>query len=259
VQGAKEINLVAQDLGHYGRDLARSGPGLPELLEALLSETGVPWFRLLYVYSAGLTDRLVRLMASEARIVPYIDVPIQHASDAVLQRMRRPERQDTIRRNVRWLREAIPDVAVRTTAMVGFPGETDHDFRVLCEFAEEMQFERLGVFAYSEQEGTRSAQYADDVPAEVKQERLDELQELQRAISEDRLGRYVGRETEALVDSLADPDDTGATHVGRVPWQADDVDGVTYVAWGGWVRPGEFVSVRIDANEDVDFRAVALR
>ncbi|MFQ6047427.1 MAG: 30S ribosomal protein S12 methylthiotransferase RimO, partial [Gemmatimonadales bacterium] len=155
-QGAKEINLVAQDLGHYGRDLGREGPKLPDLLERLLAETGVSWFRLLYVYSAGLTQRLVGLMARESRIVPYIDVPIQHASDSVLARMRRPERQHTIREKIRWLRDAIPDIAIRTTAMVGFPGETEEDFRILCDFAEEMEFERLAVFEYSEQEGTRS-------------------------------------------------------------------------------------------------------
>src|SRR5712692_5021441 len=132
-QGAKEVNLVAQDLGHYGRDLGREGPKLPDLLEALLRETSVPWFRLLYVYSAGLTERLVDLLAREPRIVPYIDIPIQHGSDRMLERMRRPERQETIRRKVAWLREAVPDIAVRSTAIVGFPGETEDDFRILCD------------------------------------------------------------------------------------------------------------------------------
>lgn len=258
VQGAKEINLVAQDLGHYGRDLGRSGPKLSDLLEALLRETTVPWFRLLYVYSFGLTERLVDLIATEPRIVPYIDIPIQHASDPVLERMRRPERQQTIREKVRWLREAAPDIAIRTTTIVGFPGETEDDFRVLCDFAEEMTFERLGVFTYSEQADTRAAALDDDVPDEVKRARQEELTELQRSISMDRLARYVGRETRVLVDGVADPDEHGATHVGRVPWQADDVDGVTYVERGGWAAPGDFVTVRVTDNEDYDFRAVAL-
>lgn len=256
-QGAKEINLVAQDLGHYGRDLGRGGPALPELLSALLAETAVPWYRLLYVYSAGLTDHLIGLMAREPRIVPYIDIPIQHASDSLLERMRRPERRDTIRTTVGRLRDAIPDIAIRTTTIVGFPGETDDDFRTLCAFAEEIQFERLGVFTYSEQEGTRAAAYADDVPEDLKRARQDELTELQRVISQDRLGRYVGRETEMLVDALADPDQDGATHVGRVPWQADDVDGVTWLDRGGWARPGDLVRVKIDDNVDYDFRASA--
>jgi ribosomal protein S12 methylthiotransferase len=257
-QGAREINLVAQDLGHFGRDLGRDGPQLPDLLEALLRETGVPWFRLLYVYSAGLTDRLVDLIAREPRIVPYLDMPIQHASDRILERMRRPERRDTIRAKVAWLRDAIPDLALRTTTIVGFPGETDDDFRALCDLADELRFERLGVFPYSEQEGTRAAEFPDDVPDDVKRARQEELTELQRGISEERLARYVGRETDVLVDAVADPDREGATHVGRVPWQADDVDGVTHIERGGWAEPGTLVRARIHSNEDYDFRAVAL-
>src|SRR5947209_16865525 len=157
-QGAREINLVAQDLGHWGRDLGLGGPKLPELLEALLRETAVPWYRLLYVYSAGITDRLVELIAGEPRIVPYLDMPIQHASDPMLERRRRPERLRTLREKLAWLRGAVPDLALRTTCLVGFPGETDDDFRALLAFLEEAQFDRLGAFAYSPQEGTRAVQ-----------------------------------------------------------------------------------------------------
>lgn len=257
-QGAREVNLVAQDLGHWGRDYGRDGAKLPDLLEALLANTQIPWFRLLYVYSAGLTERLVRLLAAEPRIVPYVDLPIQHGSDRMLQRMRRPERRETIRRKVRELREAVPDIAVRTTAIVGFPGERDEDFAALCELAEEVEFERLGVFTYSAQEGTHAATYADDVPDYLKRDRQEQLLELQRAISQHRLGRYVGRETPVLVDDTTDPDAGGATHVGRVQWQADDVDGVTFVESGGWAGPGDFLTVRLVDNEDYDFRAVAI-
>jgi len=257
-QGAQEINLVAQDLGHYGRDLGAGGPKLPDLLEALLAETSVPWYRLLYVYSAGLTERLVELVARSSRIVPYLDMPIQHAADRMLERMRRPERVRTLREKLGWLRAAVPDLALRTTCLVGFPGETDGDFRELLAFLEEAQFDRLGAFAYSPQEGTRAVQYADDVPDVVKRERLEELLEVQRAISAERLARFVGREVGVLVDRVADPDESGATHVGRVPWQADDVDGVTYVEQGGWVEPGRFVRTRLTGSEDYDFRAVAL-
>jgi ribosomal protein S12 methylthiotransferase len=257
-QGAREINLVAQDLGHYGRDLGRDGAKLPDLLAALLAETSVPWFRLLYVYSAGITDRLVDLMAREPRIVPYIDMPIQHAADRMLQRMRRPERLATLREKLAWLRAAIPDLAIRTTCLVGFPGETDAEYRELLAFLEEAQFDRLGAFAYSPQDGTRAMQYPDDVSDDVKRERLEELLEVQRAISAERLSRFVGREVSVLVDRLADPIDTGATHVGRVPWQADDVDGVTYLGKGGWAGPGSFVRARLTDSLDYDFRAVAL-
>jgi ribosomal protein S12 methylthiotransferase len=144
---------------------------------------------------------------------------------------------------------------------VGFPGETDADFRELIEFVEQAQFDRLGAFAYSPQEGTRGAEYADDVSDELKRERLEELIELQRAVSAERLARFVGRETTVLVDRVADaldPEPAGATHVGRVAWQADDVDGVTYVARGGWAEPGRFVRVRLTGSEDYDFQAVAL-
>jgi len=257
-QGAKEVNLVAQDLGHYGRDLGPGGPKLADLLEALLRETAIPWYRLLYIYSAGLSERVVELVAREPRIVPYVDMPIQHASDRMLERMRRPERQRSLREKLGWLRGAITDLAVRTTCLVGFPGESDEDFRELLAFLEEAQFDRLGAFAYSPQAGTRAVQYPDDVPDEVKRERLEELLEVQRAISGERLARFVGRDVPVLVDRVADPDEGGATHVGRVAWQADDVDGVTYVARGGWAEPGTFLRVRIEDSEDYDFRAVAL-
>ena len=254
-QGAKEINLVAQDLGHWGRDLGTrsrdlgvGAPKLPDLLEALLKETSVPWFRLLYVYSSGISERLVELMGRESRIVPYIDMPIQHASDRMLERMRRPERLHTLRDKLAWLRGAIPDLAIRTTCLVGFPGETEEDFRTLVGFLEEAQFDRMGGFAYSPQEGTRAMQFADDVEDGVKQDRLEEIVEVQRAISAERLERFVGREVDVLMD---DP------KVGRVKWQADDVDGVTHLE-RGQAEPGGFVRARITASEDYDFQAAAL-
>ena len=257
-QGAQEINLVAQDLGHWGRDLGLGGPKLPDLLRTLLAETTVPWYRLLYVYSAGITPALVELIAQEPRVVPYLDMPIQHASDRMLERMRRPERIASLREKLSWLRGSIPDLALRTTCLVGFPGETDADFRALLAFLEEAQFDRLGAFAYSPQEGTRAMQYPDDVPEPDKRDRLEELLEVQRAISAERLARFVGREVPLLVDRVADPLDGGATHVGRVPWQADDVDGVTYLTGGGWARVGSFVQARLTESEDYDFRAVGI-
>jgi len=254
-QGAKEINLVAQDLGHWGRDLGIGSPKLPDLLEALLRETSVPWFRLLYVYSAGISERLVELMAQNPRIVPYIDMPIQHATDRMLERMRRPERLRTLREKLAWLRGAIPDLAIRTTCLVGFPGETEDEFRALLAFLEEAQFDRMGAFAYSPQEGTRAMQYADDVPDAVKRDRLEEIIEVQRSISGERLARFVGRDVDVLVDRLEEEE---GIKVGRVQWQADDVDGVTYLERGGWTEPGGFVRARITASEDYDFQAAAL-
>lgn len=248
--GAREVNLVAQDLGHYGRDVA-GGPRLPELLAALLRGTGVPWYRCLYVYSAGITPQLVELLATEPRLAPYLDMPIQHATERMLAVMRRPERPDTIRDKVRWLRGAVPDLALRTTVLVGFPGESDADHRALLDFLEELQFDRVGAFAYSAQDGTRAAALPDDVPDGLKQERLSEVVELQRAISAERLQRLVGREVQVLVDAAAHPDDPGVA-VGRTVWQADDVDGCTHLRAAAAPAPGGFVRARIVEALDYD-------
>src|SRR5437868_9746030 len=153
-QGAREICLVAQDLAHFGRDRRGSGESLPTLLEALLRETSVPWIRMLYLYSAGITPRLLELVASESRVAPYFDMPMQHASDEVLKRMRRPERNRTIRDKVARIREVVPDVAIRTTCIVGFPEETDADFQTLLDLLEDVQFDRVGAFTYSPQART---------------------------------------------------------------------------------------------------------
>jgi len=254
-QGAVEINLVAQDLAHYGRDV-RDGNGLPELLEALLAETTVPWLRLLYVYSSGLTPKLLELMAREPRIVPYIDMPIQHASDDVLKRMRRPERRQIIRERVARIRAVVPDVAIRTTCIVGFPGETDADFECLLKFLEEIQFERVGAFTYSPQEGTHAVTMADDVPEAVKGERLERLVELQRLVTAERYEQRVGRIARALVDRV----ETAGVLQARTLWQADDIDGVTRLTGDPGVEPGSLVDVAIESVvDDYDFRATLVR
>jgi ribosomal protein S12 methylthiotransferase len=255
-QGAVEINLVAQDLAHYGRDV-RDGNGLPELLEALIAETTIPWIRLLYVYSSGLTPKLLDLMAREPRIVSYLDMPMQHASDEVLKRMRRPERRESIRARVRDIRERVPDVAIRTTCIVGFPGETDADFESLLSFLEEMQFERVGGFTYSPQEGTRAAAMQDDVPEAVKRERLERLTELQRLITAERYDRRVGRVARAIVDAVR----PGGMAEGRAFWQADDIDGITRIACDGAVPPpGSLIDVAIErVVDDYDFEASLVR
>jgi ribosomal protein S12 methylthiotransferase len=254
-QGAREINLVAQDLAHYGRDRRDEKIGLPDMLEALVRDTTIPWLRMLYLYSTGLTPRLLELMATESRIMPYLDMPIQHASDAVLARMRRPERQHTIRDRVARIRDAVPDIAIRTTCIVGFPGETDEDFETLLAFLEEVQFDRVGAFTYSPQEGTRAAEMIDDVPDDVKQSRLERLNELQRLITAERYEQRLGRTVRALVDRV----DDGVVQA-RTAWQADDVDGVTFVVGATDVTPGTFVDVRLnDVVDDVDFRATYVR
>jgi ribosomal protein S12 methylthiotransferase len=254
-QGVREINLVAQDLAHYGRDLRGQNLGLPDVLAALARETTIPWIRMLYVYSAGLTPKVLELMATESRIVPYLDMPIQHGSDAVLARMRRPERQATIRDRVAKVRAAVPDVAIRTTCIVGFPGETDEDFEILMELLEDVQFDRVGAFTYSPQEGTRAAEMVDDVPESLKLERLERLNEVQRMVTAERYEGRLGRTVRALVDRVGDD-----ALQARVVWQADDIDGVTYAHGLTGVEPGTFVDVRLDeVLEDVDFGGTVVR
>ena len=255
-QGAREVNLVAQDLAHYGRDLRGTGESLPLLLETLVRETGIPWIRMLYLYSAGITPRLLELVATESRIMPYFDMPMQHGADEVLKRMRRPERNRTIREKVQRIREVVPDVAIRTTCIVGFPGETDADFATLMALLEDIQLDRVGAFAYSAQEGTAAHALPDDVPESVKLERLDRLNELQRMITMDRLESRLGREVRALIDRVPAGDDVQA----RTLWQAHDIDGITRIANAPDLRPGDIVDLRIDAvDDDYDLRASLVR
>ena len=252
-QGAVELNLVAQDLAHYGRDL-RDGTDIGSLLRRLLDETGIPWFRLLYIYSAGLREPLVDLIATERRVVPYLDMPIQHASDAVLERMRRPERQDRLREKIARLRSSIPDLTLRTTVMVGFPGETEDDFRDLLNFVEDVEFDRLGAFSFSPQDGTRAMRMEGEfLPDGVGTERLEELLEVQRAISADRLQASIGRRVEALVD------EEGETPVARTWGQADDVDGVTILEGTAGLAAGTIVEAEIVDADDYDLTGIVHR
>ena len=256
LQGAREVNLVAQDLAHYGRD-RRDGTGLAELLEALLAETGIPWLRMLYLYSAGITPRVLEVLAREPRLVKYLDVPIQHGSDAVLERMRRPERARTILERVARVRDAVPGIAIRTTCIVGFPGETEDDVRRLCDVLEEARFDRVGVFTFSPQEGTRAAALDDDVPEPVKRDRLERVSELQRAISAERYESLAGRTALAIVDRRA----PGGPVEGRLAAQADDIDGITLLedAPAGAV-PGAIVECLLeDVVNDYDLRARVTR
>ncbi len=256
-QGAREVNLVAQDLAHYGRD-RRDGVGLAELLGALVRETGIPWLRMLYLYATGLTPRVLELMAREPRVVPYLDMPIQHASDAVLERMRRPERARTIRERVALVREVVPELAIRTTCIVGFPGETEEDFQLLLEFLEDVRFERVGAFTYSPQEGTRAAALADDVPMELKLDRLARLSELQRGVTAERYERLIGRRVPAIVDRMRDDDGTSVQ--ARLICQADDVDGITHLTGAETLAPGDIVEVEVnDVVDDFDFDATCRR
>jgi ribosomal protein S12 methylthiotransferase len=257
-QGTVELNLVAQDLAHYGGDMDRDS-GIDTLAGRLLDETSIPWLRLLYIYSAGLRESLVELMARESRLLPYIDMPIQHASDPVLELMRRPERQASLRTKIAWLRDAIPDLTLRTTVMVGFPGETDDDFRRLLDFMEEMEFDRLGAFGFSPQPGTRAAGMEDRfVSDEVTRDRLEELLEVQRVISARSLTGLIGRPAEAIVDDPAAPGDGSAGSSGRLSSQADDVDGITRFLSASPLHIGDLLDVEVIETHDFDVTARVL-
>ena len=251
-KGVRELNLVSQDTTWYGRDLRRRDPEAPllqDLLEALLEGTGVDWYRLLYMYPSGITPALVDLVASRPRLIPYLDMPLQHGSDRVLERMRRPERRKMVRERVRWLRSSIGDLTLRTTVIVGFPGETEDDVRIMMDFLEEMRFDRVGAFAYSIEEGTAAAAMPDQVPEEVKVERLDRVMEHQRDLSLESNLRRIGTRARVLVDELT-PDEGDHDAVGRTQGQAPEVDGVTFLTGAAGVEAGDIVDVEIvDAGD----------
>jgi ribosomal protein S12 methylthiotransferase len=220
---------------------------LPLLLERLLADTRIPWLRLFYMYPSGITRELVELIAREDRILSYLDMPIQHGSDRVLKRMRRPERRSTILERVRWLRDAVPDLALRTTVIVGFPGETEDDFEILLELLDEVGFDHLGAFAYSEEEDTAAATMSHAVPESVRRERLERLLDHQRVIAMERNDARVGRRTRVLVEEAVD-----GVAIGRASWQAPEVDGVVHIQGAEGLVPGRFVDVVITSADDYD-------
>ena len=253
-QGVRELNLVSQDTTWYGRDLRRrdrAAPLLQDLLEALLEGTEVDWYRLLYMYPSGITPALVELIASQPRLIPYLDMPLQHGSDRVLARMRRPERQATVRERVRWLRDSIDDLTLRTTVIVGFPGETEEDVSIMIDFLEEIRFDRVGAFTYSIEEGTAAAAMPDQVPEEVKAERLDRVMEHQRDLSLESNLQRVGTRAKVLVDEMT-PDEPDHDAVGRTQGQAPEVDGLTFLKGAGNVEAGDIVDVEIVDADDYD-------
>ena len=203
------------------------------------------------MYPSGITPELVELIANEARILPYLDMPIQHGSDRMLQLMRRPERQVTIRGRVEQLREAIPELTLRTTVIVGFPGETDDDFGEMLDLLGEIRFERIGAFTYSLEEGTRAAEMEGHVPVEVMNERLGELMDVQREINFEKNEELVGRRLMALVDRLVD-DDGDLDAIARTTGQALDVDGATNLCDAVGVQPGSMIEVEIVDSLDYD-------
>jgi ribosomal protein S12 methylthiotransferase len=243
--GVQEIILIAQDTTDYGHDLGMED-GLAHMLDQLVREIPrVPWIRLMYAYPGRVTDRLIDIIAREPRILPYLDLPLQHAHPEILRRMRRPSAIDRVRRTVEKLRGAMPEIAIRTTFLVGYPGESESHFRTLLEFAEAMRFDRVGVFTYSHEEGTPASELVDDVPPEVKEERRQRLMAVQQPISLAKNQALVGRRLDVLVEGQAE-----GLSVGRSYRDAPEVDGLVLVQ--AELPVGEISTVRITAALEYD-------
>jgi ribosomal protein S12 methylthiotransferase len=256
--GVRELNLVSQDSTSWGKDQPAGPTGRPRLdgllcaLDELEDADGLEWVRLLYVYPSAVTDGLIDVLARGRRVLPYVDVPLQHASDRVLRAMRRGTSADRQRRLVERLRDRIPGVAVRTTFIVGFPGETDADFEALCDFVREMRFDRVGVFRYSDEAGTAAHALPGKVPKRVARERHRRLTSLLRDLQREQLGALVGSEVEVLVDAGGRD-----RAVARMRSQAPEIDGQVLLR-GGAVT-GALLRARIVGTRGADLDAVPLR
>lgn len=246
--GVKELILVAQETTLYGVDLYGE-KRLPLLLRNLCRIEGLEWIRVLYCYPEEITEELIQVIGEEKKICHYLDIPIQSGSDAVLKRMGRRTDTAQIKTMVQRLREKIPDICIRTTLISGFPGETEEDHEKTMMFVDEMEFDRLGVFAYSEEEGTPAAQMPEQVPEEIKEQRRDEIMELQQEIAFDEADQMIGRRLKAMIEGkVADED----AYVARTYKDAPSVDGYLFVNTERQLMSGDFVDVVITGSNEYD-------
>lgn len=257
--GTRELLLIAQDVTEYGRDIY-GRLALPELLKRLCRVDGIRWIRLMYCYEDKITDELIEVMAAEEKICNYIDIPLQHVSDNVLKAMRRRSTSASIRDTIARLRKAIPDIHIRTTFITGFPGETEEDFEQLAEFVEETRFERLGVFAYSREEGTPAGDMTNQIDDEVKEARADSIMRMQVEISRETGESKIGKVLDVLVDGM---DEEGAW-IGRTAYDAPEIDGEVIFRDpagedGRKLKPGDMVRVHIDDAFDYDLTGTLIR
>ena len=253
--GVKELTIIAQDTTRYGIDLYGEYC-LDKLLHRITEETSIPWIRVLYCYPDKITDRLIEEMKNNPRILHYIDLPLQHISDKILRRMNRRGRSADIREVLTKLRREIPDITIRTTFIVGFPGETDEDFEELCEFVKEQKFARAGVFTYSREEGTPAYDFEDQIDEQTKQDRMDILMQTQLNIS-DELNR-------SKIDSVVtviceDYDPVSEYYFGRSTSDAPEIDGKVFFKSDAKITPGSFVKVKIRNVTDYDLCGFAMK
>ncbi len=247
--GVKELSLIAQDLTAYGHDIP-GRPTLADLLRALSEVEGIRWVRCMYAYPRSLSLQLMEALACGKRILPYLDIPVQHGSNKVLRRMRRGKGQERLTELLLQLRANIPNLVLRSTVMVGFPSETDEDFQELMDFANAIRFERLGVFKYSDEEGTAAFDYDEKVPYKTKVARHAKLMRRQRKIHLENLQSMIGQVHEAIVEGISD--EHPLLVKGRLWSQAPDVDGFTYLSSTRALEAGEIVHVRITDAHDYD-------
>ena len=246
-KGVKELIVIAQDTSYYGKDLYGRAM-LPELLHELCKVEGIEWIRIMYVYDDGITDELIQTIADEPKICNYIDIPIQHISDNVLTAMRRKSTKASIVDTIGRLREAVPDIHIRTTLLVGFPGETEEDFDELLEFIGNAKIQRLGAFAFSDEEGTLAFDMNGKIDEDTKEQRRNKVMELQSAISMEINEAKLGKEYEVIVDEAVD----GGTYTGRTRYDAPEIDNEVTFTSGTSHVPGDFVRVRITGAYEYD-------
>ena len=247
-QGVKEVNVVAQDTTRYGDDLY-GRLVLPELLREICKIDGIRWVRILYCYPDRITDELLEVMAQEEKIVKYVDVPIQHASGEVLRAMNRKGNADTLKALLQKIRDKVPGVVLRTTMIVGFPGETEEQFEELCNFIHEVKFERLGCFTYSREEDTPAAEMADQIDPEVMQRRAEVLMTEQLSIAEEINKTFVGKTFTVMVEDM---DGESGLYYGRSYMDAPDIDTKVYFSSEEDLCPGDFVEVVIENFVEYD-------
>ena len=246
--GVRELILVAQETTLYGKDLY-GHKALPELLEKLCRIPGLYWIRLLYCYPEEITPELIDCMKREPKICHYLDMPVQHASDRILKKMGRRTNQEELRERIAQIRAAIPDICLRTTLISGFPGETQEDFEELYNFVDEMEFDRLGVFPYSREEGTPAAEMPDQVPEEVKEARRDELMELQQEIAFEKAEAQKGRMFIAMIEGKVEDENAYAA---RTYMDAPGVDGLFFINTSKELLTGDFVRARVTGSYEYD-------
>jgi ribosomal protein S12 methylthiotransferase len=247
-EGVKEFQVIAQELTYYGVDLYHEQK-LPELIERMAEIPGVEWIRLHYAYPAHFPEGLFRVMREHDNVCKYMDIALQHISDNVLSRMRRHVTKAETYELIRKFRAEVPGIHLRTTLMVGFPGETEEDFEELKQFVKEVKFDRMGAFAYSEEEGTFAAEeYTDDIPHEVKQARLDKLMAIQQRISAELSDRKIGQTFKVIIDRIE-----GDYYIGRTEFDSPEVDPEVLIkAEGQKLEIGQFYQVKVDSADDFD-------